>query len=71
MTALKHRGAAIGEQVAEGVSRAYVCPSHCEAHARKILDRVGLPEAKFPAVRSIRTILSGPRSISSSPLPTR
>ncbi|GLS28654.1 peptide/nickel transport system ATP-binding protein [Mesorhizobium albiziae] len=39
----------IGEQVAEGIRwHTRATRADAEAHARKILDRVGLPEAKFP-----------------------
>ncbi len=39
----------IGEQVAEGIRwHTGANRTDAEAHARKILDRVGLPEAKFP-----------------------
>jgi peptide/nickel transport system ATP-binding protein len=39
----------IGEQVAEGIRwHTRATRAAAEAHARKILDRVGLPEAKFP-----------------------
>jgi peptide/nickel transport system ATP-binding protein len=39
----------IGEQVAEGIRwHTGATRADAEAHARKILDRVGLPESKFP-----------------------
>ncbi|MEO9337924.1 dipeptide ABC transporter ATP-binding protein [Mesorhizobium sp. SB112] len=52
----------IGEQVAEGI-RLHMRVSRAEAEdrARKILDRVGLPEAKFPLSRYPHELSGGQR----------
>ncbi|ESZ52069.1 ABC transporter ATP-binding protein [Mesorhizobium sp. RSR565B] len=52
----------IGEQVAEGI-RWHTKASHAEAEdrARKMLDRVGLPEAKFPLSRYPHELSGGQR----------
>jgi peptide/nickel transport system ATP-binding protein len=52
----------IGEQVAEGI-RWHDCASRAvaEARARRMLDRVGLPEAKFPLNRYPHELSGGQR----------
>lgn len=52
----------IGEQVAEGI-RWHTRASHAEAEerARRILDRVGLPESKFPLSRYPHELSGGQR----------
>jgi peptide/nickel transport system ATP-binding protein len=63
----------IGEQVAEGIRwHTRASRAEAEAQARKILDRVGLPERRNSRCRAIRTncpAASG--SASSSPSPAR
>ncbi len=52
----------IGEQVAEGIRwHTRATRADAEAHARKILDRVGLPEAKFPLSRYPHELSGGQR----------
>ncbi|HEY4191508.1 MAG TPA: dipeptide ABC transporter ATP-binding protein, partial [Mesorhizobium sp.] len=52
----------IGEQVAEGIRwHAKVSRANAEARARAILDRVGLPEAKFPLSRYPHELSGGQR----------
>lgn len=52
----------IGEQVAEGIRwHARVSRAEAEERARRILDRVGLPEAKFPLSRYPHELSGGQR----------
>jgi peptide/nickel transport system ATP-binding protein len=52
----------IGEQVAEGIRwHARVGRAEAEERARRILDRVGLPEAKFPLSRFPHELSGGQR----------
>ncbi|MEW6631148.1 MAG: dipeptide ABC transporter ATP-binding protein [Pseudomonadota bacterium] len=52
----------IGEQVAEGIRwHTKESRAEAEARARKILDRVGLPEAKFPMSRYPHQLSGGQR----------
>jgi peptide/nickel transport system ATP-binding protein len=52
----------IGEQVAEGIRwHTGASRADAEAHARRILDRVGLPEAKFPLSRYPHELSGGQR----------
>lgn len=52
----------IGEQVAEGIRwHARASRAEAEDRARKILDRVGLPEAKFPLSRYPHELSGGQR----------
>ncbi|TPL00562.1 MULTISPECIES: dipeptide ABC transporter ATP-binding protein [unclassified Mesorhizobium] len=52
----------IGEQVAEGIRwHTKAGRAEAEARARKILDRVGLPEAKFPLSRYPHELSGGQR----------
>jgi peptide/nickel transport system ATP-binding protein len=52
----------IGEQVAEGIRwHTRVSRRDAEDHARKMLDRVGLPEAKFPLSRYPHELSGGQR----------
>ncbi|MDG4880161.1 dipeptide ABC transporter ATP-binding protein [Mesorhizobium sp. WSM4884] len=52
----------IGEQVAEGIRwHTKAGRAEAEEHARKMLDRVGLPEAKFPLSRYPHELSGGQR----------